>query len=65
MEKNKLDAESKVIAKKFGADRIGHSWMKALQAEFKKPYIDTVSITMKTKHNYNYYNMIVDILLLN
>lgn len=43
MESNKLEAESKMIAKKFGADKIGLSWMKALHSEFKKPYISTVT----------------------
>ncbi len=47
-EKNKLEAESKMITKKFGADRIGHSWMNALHTEFKKPYINTVSINIHT-----------------
>ncbi len=44
MESNKLEAESRMIAKKFGADKIGLSWMKALHAEFKKPYISTVTL---------------------
>ena len=42
MENNKLEAEAKMIAKKFGGERIGLSWMRALQSEFKKPYIQEV-----------------------
>lgn len=41
---NKIEAESKLIAKKFGAEKIGSSWTSALSSEFKKPYITSVSV---------------------
>lgn len=47
MEDNKLEAESKIVAKKFGADKIGHTWMVALQAEFKKQYINKVNYAVQ------------------
>lgn len=42
MEQNKLQAECKLIAKRFGADQLGLSWMEALRNEFKKPYMQQV-----------------------
>ena len=37
-----LEVESKLVAKRFGVERLGWSWFIALRDEFKKPYIDTV-----------------------
>ena len=45
MEKSKLEAESKLIAKKFAAEELGISWINALLPEFKKPYMQEVSRT--------------------
>lgn len=42
MERNRLEAEAKVIAKKFGTKEMGLSWVKALLPEFKKPYMQEV-----------------------
>lgn len=42
IEDKKLEAESKLVAKRFGAERLGLSWFKALRAEFKKSYIQKV-----------------------
>lgn len=51
MEEKKLEAQARRIAKRFGAEEIGVSWVKALFAEFKKPYIQEVSRTWKAKTN--------------
>ncbi|KAL5471585.1 hypothetical protein EMCRGX_G029712 [Ephydatia muelleri] len=40
IEKNKLEAESKLLCKKFGADSLGATWIAALLPEFKKPYME-------------------------
>lgn len=42
MEKNKLEAESKLLCKKFGAESLGATWLAALLPEFKKPYVEEV-----------------------
>ena len=42
IEKNKLEAESKLLCKKFGADSLGATWIAALLPEFKKPYMEEV-----------------------
>ena len=42
MEQNKLEAEGKRLAKKFGVERIGTTWVKALSSEFKAPYMEKV-----------------------
>ena len=42
MERNRLEAEAKIIAKKFGTKEMGLSWVKALLPEFKKPYMQEV-----------------------
>ena len=42
IEKKKVEAEGRQLAKKFGAKEIGASWVQALLAEFKKPYIQEV-----------------------
>ena len=42
MEQKKLEAESKLVSKKFGAEQLGSSWFKALRQEFKKKYMDSV-----------------------
>ena len=44
MENRKFEAECKRIAKRFGAERLGPSWVKALGAEFKKTYIESVCL---------------------
>ena len=46
MERNRLDAEARVIAKKLGAEKLGLTWVKALLAEFKKPYMQEVSFDL-------------------
>lgn len=46
MEQKKLEAESKLTAKKFGAEKLGVSWFKALQEEFRKPYMQKVCVCM-------------------
>lgn len=46
MERNRLEAEARVIAKKFGAEKLGLTWVKALLAEFKKPYMQEVSFDL-------------------
>lgn len=42
MQHKKLEAESKQTARRFGAEQLGLSWFKALQQEFKKPYMQMV-----------------------
>lgn len=44
MEHKKLEAESKLVAKRFGAEQLGPSWFKALRQEFKKPYMQMVRL---------------------
>lgn len=39
MEHKKVEAEAKLLGKRFGAEQLGLSWVKALSAEFKKPYM--------------------------
>ena len=51
MESNKLEAEAKIIAKKFGGNSIGLSWMRALRSEFKKPYIQEVRSEVTLVHH--------------
>ena len=46
MERNRLEAEARVIAKKFGAEKLGLTWVKALLAEFKKPYMQEVGFDL-------------------
>ena len=46
MENSKLEAEAKIIAKKFGSEKLGLSWMKALLNELKKPYMQEASYCM-------------------
>jgi hypothetical protein len=42
IEQKRLQAESKLVAKRFGAEQIGLSWFKALSEEFKKSYMTQV-----------------------
>ena len=42
MEKKKVEAEARLLAKKLGASSIGVSWMQAFQSEFRKGYIEKV-----------------------
>ena len=44
MEKNRLEAESKLLCKKFGADSLGATWVAALLPEFKKSYVEEVRL---------------------
>ena len=44
MQQNKLEAEGKRLAKKFGVQRIGTTWVEALGSEFKAPYMDKVHL---------------------
>ena len=46
MERNRLEAEARVITKKLGAEKLGLTWVKALLAEFKKPYVQEVSFDL-------------------
>lgn len=46
MERNRLEAEARVITKKLGAEKLGLTWVKALLAEFKKPYMQEVSFDL-------------------
>ena len=45
----KLEAETKLLSKKLGADNLDPSWVKAIYLEFKKPYFTEVLIL----HSYN------------
>ena len=45
MEHKKVEAEAKLLGKRFGAEQLGLSWVKALSAEFKKPYMQKVGMT--------------------
>ena len=49
MEKKRLEAEARRLARRFGAEEIGISWVKALLAEFKKPYVQEVSEVWKAR----------------
>ncbi|CAI7993334.1 Uracil-DNA glycosylase [Geodia barretti] len=40
MEKKKLEAGARLLAKRLGTSNIGPSWVQALQAEFKKTYME-------------------------
>lgn len=42
MEKKKVEAEARLVAKKLGANAIGVSWVQALQSELKKGYFEKV-----------------------
>lgn len=44
MEHRKLEAECKCLARRFNAEQLGTSWVKALGAEFKKQYIELVCL---------------------
>lgn len=44
MEKKKSEAEARLLAKRLGASAIGPSWVQALQAEFKKTYMEKVQV---------------------
>ncbi len=44
-ERNKLEAEAKLLAKKFGAELMGVTWVKALLREFKSTYMQEVLIS--------------------
>lgn len=44
MEQKKLEAEMKLMAKRFAAEQIGLSWFKALRQEFKRPYMQQVRL---------------------
>ena len=46
MERNRVEAEARVIAKKLGAEKLGLTWVKALLAEFKKTYMQEVSFDL-------------------
>ena len=41
-EDNGSEGEGQLIAKKFGAEAVGTTWVKTLLPEFKKPYVDEV-----------------------
>ena len=41
---NGTESEGQPIAKRFGVEAIGATWMKTLIPEFKKPYIDEVDM---------------------
>ena len=44
MERNKMEAEARLHARKLGAAAIGPSWMTALLPEMKKNYMEKVVI---------------------
>lgn len=44
MEKNKLEAECKLLCKKLNADSLGSTWAAALLPEFKKAYMEEVRL---------------------
>ena len=44
MQQNKLEAEGKRLAKRFGVQLIGTTWVEALGPEFKAPYVDKVQL---------------------
>ena len=46
MERNRVEAEARVVAKKLGAEKLGLTWVKALLAEFKKTYMQEVSFDL-------------------
>ena len=46
MERNRVEAEARVITKKLGAEKLGLTWVKALLAEFKKTYMQEVSFDL-------------------
>lgn len=46
----KLEAETKLLAKKLGVDRLDSSWVEALHLEFKKPYFTEVLIPCMSDH---------------
>lgn len=41
---NGTESEGQLIAKRFGVEAIGATWMKTLLPEFKKPYIEEVDM---------------------
>ena len=44
MEKKKSEAEAQLLTKRLGTSNIGPSWVQALQAEFKKTYMEKVGL---------------------
>ena len=44
MQVKKMEAEAKLLTKRFDAGQIGPSWMKILIHEFRQPYFDKVSV---------------------
>jgi len=43
MERNKMEAEARLYARRLGAEMFGPTWVQALLPEFKKPYMEKVS----------------------
>lgn len=43
MERNKMEAEARLYARRLGAETFGSTWVQALLPEFKKPYMEKVS----------------------
>jgi len=62
MERNRLEAEAKVIAKKFGTKEMGLSWVKALLPEFKKPYLqELITFVSEQRSKYTVYPPVNDV----